>query len=472
MNRILALVLILTQSSIMQDLRITYQPKQMEARRVVQDEGIPYEFYGGAKGGGKSKYTRNIEMERRLRYAGTSGVIIRKTFPELMSNHVRKFWTEFPFTYDWYNKSEKTIYYPNGSVTDFRYLKKTTDVYNYQGIEYDDISMDEATQHEEEVFKILKTSLRQAPEIIDRYPDFRPSFRLTGNPGGIGHAWVKRIFVDRDFKQGEHPEDYRFIQARVDDNPIFLRANPQYKRNLEDLPEELRKAYLEGDWNIFAGQYFKKLRREKHLVPPIRIPDDWMHWRSLDWGYGHPSVVLWWAANPNTGDIFIYRYYKEKEVVASKMARRVAELTNSDENILTTVAGHDCWAKITSDDTRTERTLADIINNNGLPIEKAIIDRISGWMNLRELLEWDEKRKAPQLKIFDTCEEVYTDLACLVHDEKHPEDVLKMDGDDTGDSARYGGMYYSEARKEGHQMTEIEQYINEITSDKEDWDTY
>lgn len=466
----LRIMLILTMLFSMQELRLTYQPKQMLARNVIQKDGIPYLFYGGAKGGGKSKFTRNKEIERRLRYAGTTGVIIRKTYPELLSNHIRKFWMEFPFTKDWFNKAEKAIYYPNGSVTEFKYLKNTDDVYNFQGIEYDDIALDEATQHEEEVFKILKTSLRQAPEIMERYPDFRPSFLLTGNPGGIGHAWVKRLFVDRDFQPGEHPADYRFIQAMIDDNPIFLKANPQYKRNLEDLPEELRKAYLLGDWEIFAGQYFKKLRRDKHLVNPFRIPDDWLHWRSLDWGYEHDTVVLWWAANPK-GDVFIYRIYKKSGVVASKMSREVADMTLKDENIVTTVAGHDCWAKITSSDAQSERTLADIIQNNGLEIEKAVTDRVNGWMNLRELLEWDETHE-PRLKIFSTCEEVFKDLQKLVHDPKHPEDVLKMAGDDTGDCARYGGMYYMKARGSEPPMTEHERIIAELTEEDNKWDSY
>src|SRR3990167_1368528 len=173
------------------------------------------------------------------------------------------FFTEYPATAQWFHRGEKAIFWPNGSITEFSYLSNTDDVYTYQGREYEDISIDEITQHEEEVFKILRSSNRTTN------PDIKPSMLLTGNPGGIGHAWARRIFVDRDFKPEENPKDFDFVQAKVWDNKALMDADPEYVKRLEDLPEDKRRAYLEGDWDVFAGQVFSEFRREKHVISPV-----------------------------------------------------------------------------------------------------------------------------------------------------------------------------------------------------------
>jgi len=440
----------------------------MEAYRYVTQGVSPYLFYGGAKGGGKSHLIRGKEYARRMKYAGTSGLIIRKTYKELYRNHIRKFWFEYPETFDWYRASEKAILYPNGSITEFGYLKSHLDVYNYRGIEYDDITIDEATEHPEIVFKILKGSLRMSPKIKERHPDYYPSFLMTGNPGGIGHGWVKRIFIKRDFNPEEKPKQYGFIQAKIWDNPLFILSNPEYIQNLLDHPVDLRKAYLDGDWEIFAGQYFKKLRRQKHLIKDFAIPDDWMHFRSMDWGYDHPTVCIWWAVDFN-GNVYIYRYYKKNHIVASETARRIVEMTDAKkENIAITVAGHDTWATIKHDELPTVRTMADVMAENGLSLRKANINRVNGWNYLRELLEYDESNpdSVPKLRIMRSCEEVFTDLGKLVYDEVNTEDVKKMDGDDTGDAVRYGGMHIYAGTKPQRQKTEMDEFLEHIEQKK------
>lgn len=194
------------------------------------------------------------------------------------------FFTEHPEVKDWYNKSEKTIYWPNGSTTEFSYLQHTDDVYTYQGREYEDISVDEVTQHDEEVFKILRSSNRTTNDSIS------PTMFLTGNPGGIGHAWVKRIFVDKEYTKNETPQDFGFVQAMVKDNLALMDADPAYIKRLMDLPDDKRRAYLEGDWDIFAGQVFHDFKRSIHVINPIlpskRFPVSlWM-----DWGYSEKSA--------------------------------------------------------------------------------------------------------------------------------------------------------------------------------------
>mgnify|MGYP001560516174 CR=1 FL=1 len=261
-------------------LQRVIQKKQREALNALDE--YPVLFYGGAKGGGKSYLVRAYQVMRRLTYPGSSGLIVRKSFPELLSNHIRPFFREYPMFVKYYNKSEKTLYFPNGSTTEFSHLSSTDDVYTYQGREYDDISIDEITQHEEEVFKTLRTSLRTTN------PDIKPRFLLTGNPGGIGHSWVKRIFIDKDFTPNERPSDYGFVQAKVTDNPSLVKADPDYMERLKDLPDDKRRAYLEGDWSVFSGQVFSEFRYTKHTSESIIPKEDYTSYLSLDWGYSAP----------------------------------------------------------------------------------------------------------------------------------------------------------------------------------------
>jgi len=266
----------------MKKLEITLQDKQKKAFQLSLD--TPCLFYGGAKGGGKSYLVRAREIYRRLKYPNTKGLIVRKTYPELLSNHIRMMFGEYPITKEWFKSGEKAIYYPNGSITEFSHLGSTNDVYTYQGREYEDISIDEITQHEELVFQILRSSNRTANKKFVKEGG-KPTMLLTGNPGGIGHGWVKRIFIDRQFKSNETPKDYDFVQAKVWDNRMLLEADPQYLKRLEALPDDLKRAYLEGDWDIFAGQVFSEFRRELHVIRNVRPSSKYPHFLWIDWGY-------------------------------------------------------------------------------------------------------------------------------------------------------------------------------------------
>ena len=433
----------------------------MQGYRQAQSGTADYLFYGGAKAAGKSYFVRAKQMLRRLLYPGTVGIIIRRTYPELRSNHIQKMLVEYPFLDKWYKRGERLIQFPNGSVTEFKFIARTDDVYKLQGIEADDIDLDEATQHEEEVFKIVKNCLRMDPRIARKYPGFHPQFTLTGNPGGIGHEWVKRLFVDRDFNYEENPDDYVFIQATIKDNPLFLKYNPKYLQNLKDMPEFLRRAYLEGDWEIFVGQYFKKLRKDLHLIRPFELPKEWNRFRTIDWGYGHDCVVLWWCVDP-MGNAYIYRYYKKNGVVAEKVARTIREMTPGHEYINKTIAGHDMWMRERAHEAHAGQTIAGVFAAEGILLSKGVTDRPQGWQALMRLIEWEDIeiddmgrysfnegfcpftarsiRTQPRLKIFDHIPEVFKGLARLIHCDKNPEDVKKMNGDDIGDSAKLGAM--------------------------------
>jgi phage terminase large subunit len=410
------------------------QPKQLEALKV--SKVTPVLFYGGAKGGGKSYLTRFREVRRRLRYPNTKGLIVRRTYPELLSNHIRKFFEEYPETRGWYNKSEKILNYPNGSTTEFSYLKNTDDVFTYQGREYEDISVDEITQHEEQTFKILRTSLRTTNASI------QPRMLLTGNPGGIGHAWVKRLFIDKSFRAGEMPDDYAFIQAFVSDNTALLKADPDYVRRLEDLPEHLRKAYLEGDWNIFAGQAFPELSPQTHIVQPFALPPGTKYFFSFDPGYNHPYCFIVFALVPE-GTLYVTNVITGRLQMTMEIAEKIKSLNLKGE----IYSGQDLWypGRGGGKSLLDEFSEYGINAQNGFYWIRAKTDRVRGVQAVRKYVNpkgYPDGK--PRVFFFSNTQTVYDCVASMQIDPKNPEDVVKVDaldgdgGDDAYDAFRYG----------------------------------
>lgn len=410
------------------EIQLTLQPKQKEA--FYKSFFIPVFFYGGGKGGGKSYLVRAREVYRRLAHAKTKGLIVRKTYPELLANHIRPLLAEYPFTRDWYNKAEKTIYWPNGSTTEFSYLRATDDVYTYQGREYDDIDVDEITQHEEEVFKVLRSSNRTTHICSDQCAekiDYIPTMLLTGNPGGVGHQWVKRIFIDRVFQGREKASDFHFVPALVQDNKALLRADPEYVRRLEDLPEHLRRAYLYGDWNIHAGLAFTELAEHIHVIEPFEFVDPRVRWfGGFDWGYQHPfGFVL--CAIDGSNNIFVTNYARAQFKRPDEIGKQIKSLIGDKR--LTVYAGTDAWA---------ERGSPSIVQQLRQAVPqiswlKAYTDRVQGVAQLRKLFAYQNtERLKPQLYFFKNTIEVFNQVAGMQYDEKKPEDVMKVDADDFG----------------------------------------
>jgi len=394
-----------------------------EKQRVALKKSLttPVLFYGGAKGGGKSHLIRVREIARRLKYPNTRGLIVRKTYPELLSNHIRKSFQEYPVLKEWYNKAEKVINYPNGSITEFSYLKSTDDVYTYQGREYEDISIDEVTQHEEETFKVLRTSLRTTRK------DIKPTMLLTGNPGGVGHSWVKRIFIDRQFRPGENPEDFDFVQAFVQDNPALLDADPEYVKRLEDLPEHLKKAYLEGDWNIFAGLAFPELSYHTHLIDPFTLPPETKYYAGFDPGYTHPYGFVLLGVVPE-GTAYVVGYLSKSQQLTREIKDQLTELLTG--KTLYIHSGHDLWYPGRGGGASQFEEFVKLGMNNFI---KAKIDRKSGVRQIRKYINpRNYPDGKPRLFFFRNCVEVFNNVASMQLDPKDPEDVLKVDADDYG----------------------------------------
>ena len=422
------------------ELEIKLQPKQKLFLQKVEE--TPVVFYGGAKGGGKSEGLRSIQLIRRMKYPGSYGAIFRKTYTELEGNHIRPLFAKYPALYNYWNSSKKILSLPNGSTLEFCYCENQQDVKRYQGREFHDLAIDEAGQWTEPMVRELQGSNRSSVVGV------KARTLLTGNPGGVGHTWLKRLFIERRFNERERPEDYAFIQALVDDNPALIQNDPAYLHRLDTEPNEaLRKAYRYGSWDIHAGQFFSEVSREVHLIKPFAIPQHWNRFGSYDYGFNHPAAFGWFACDED-GNVYLYRELAKAQLRIDEYARELNKYADTVK-LDYIKAGWDCWVQKGILKHGHPPTIAEEFSNHGLILSKAVIDRIQGAAQVRNFLAWRNTSSGkPKFFIFDTCPNSFEAITRMQTDPDRVEDVLKEDatdgdpltGDDCYDMVRYGLM--------------------------------
>lgn len=369
--------------------------------------------YGGARGGGKSWAVRKKAMLMALNYAGIKILILRRTYPELRENHIRPMQEEL-LEIARYKETDKAFTFPNGSRIKFGYCDSESDVLQYQGQEYDVIFLDEATQFTEYQFQTLTACIRGANSFPKR-------MYLTCNPGGVGHAWVKRLFIDREYQNSEAAQDYLFIPARVYDNAALLKQDAGYVTMLENLPHDLRRAWLYGDWNVFAGQYFREFDEAIHVIEPFVIPEHWNRYVSLD--YGLDMLAGYCIAVDEAGRAVVYKEVYQSGLIISEAAKAVKEMALG-ERIDVYFAPPDLYNRRQD----TGKSAAEVFADNGILLVKAQNDRVMGWYNLKEWLrpiEGKDGKKAANLRIFRNCRNLIRTLPLLQFDNKNPNDCAR-----------------------------------------------
>ena len=410
----------------------TLNPKQER----FYNSTAKYVAYGGARGGGKTHAVRVKAISGALFYPGIRILIIRRTYSELQHNHIEPILKMIPQPQvGVYNIQLHQIYFTNGSTIIFGHFNSYNSAFQeYQGQEYDWIFIDEATQFTEQEFRLLGGCLRGVNEFPKR-------MYLTCNPGGVGHRWVKRLFVDRDFKtdcenpeENEDPSDYEFIQATVDDNTALMKSEGgrDYLKQLSQLPENIRAAHRYGDWEGLSGNYFPEFSEGKHTCEAFPIPRWWRRYRALD--YGLDMLACYWFAVDETGRAWCYRELKQKDLVVSDAARMILENTGINEHIDITFAPPDLWSR-TKD---SGKSMAELFMTNGVPLVKASNNRVQGWLQMKEFLK-DSPDGKPGLMFFRNCKGIIEDIQAIQADEKNPNDCAKEPHDVThsNDAIRY-----------------------------------
>lgn len=439
----------------MTTLRIPYKP-QPRQQKYHQAREIDELLYGGAAGGGKSEATIWDTLKYGLQYPGSRQVIFRRTFPDLQRSIIMRTLQVYPKELCKYNQSKHEWTLINGSIIELAYWDNDSNYMNYQGAEYDQIRWEELTQFEEKWYIYMLSRLRGSKP----YPR---AVKSTTNPGGVGHSWVKRRFIDIGpaetihhihetddngtplYDRDKKPVISRriFIPANVFDNQALIDNDPGYLTRLQMLPDAERKQLLEGDWDTFAGQYFSEFSRGIHVIDPFEIPHDWKRFRMMDEGYNDPFVCLWGALD-REGNLFIYRELIQSKLLSSEQAQKVNAMTPQGERIDYTVGDTSFWNKGKADG----KAPYEVFIEHGISMMQATKERVNGWKRVREWLHpYDdtdpvtgETHKTARLKIFNTCRGLIEAIPSMVVDETYPEDVAEHPLDHAPDALRYGLM--------------------------------
>ena len=414
--------------------------KAQEACRVIRISGKPnkkqaeffasrkrYTAYGGARGGGKSWALRRKLVALCLRYSGLKSLLIRRSYAELKANHLGQFIDEYG-EFIRYSEGDKCIIFPNGSKIFFGYCSSDRDVLRYQGQEYDVVAIDEATQLTEYQFSIFGACVRGVN-------DFPKRIYLTCNPGGVGHAWVKRLFIDRDFRGGENPDDYLFIQAFVTDNEVLLESDAEYVGRLKSLSPKLRDAWLYGKWDVFEGQFFSEFDHETHVCLRRELPENAKYFLAFDYGFDMLAALLMCVGGE--GKIYVADELCVPGLTLSEAAGRiVGAFANFRPEYA--VASPDLWNR------RQDSGLSgfEIMQRTpGMPPMIAADDRrIPGWRVVREYLGGSEGEV--RLKICSECTELIHSMTSLLCDKSRAEDAASEPHSVTHapEALRYGLM--------------------------------
>ena len=418
-------------------------PEPNEKQKLFLSDHHKYIAFGGARGGGKSWSVRVKAKLLAFNYAGIKQMIMRRTYPELYANHIKPLLQELPIGSYKYNDSKKELTFPNGSCILFRYCNNDKDLLNYQGTEVDILYIDEATQFSEEQYKVLIACVRG----VNTFPK---RVYLTCNAGGIGHQWVKRLFISKSYRDGENPDEYSFIQSLVTDNKALLKEQPDYIKQLEALPPKLKEAWLYGNWDIFEGQFFEDFvdrpeyyqeRTWTHVIDPFEIPEGWKIYRSFDWGYNKPFSCGWWAVDYEGVAYRILELYgctkTPNEGLKWTPPKVFSEIANIEREHrwlrgkhIIGIADPAIW------NAETGKSIAEVAADHGVFFTKGDHERIAGWMQVHYRLAFDDNG-FPMMYVFSNCKAFIRTIPLLQYDEHKPED-LDSDGEDhCADEVRY-----------------------------------
>jgi hypothetical protein len=390
-------------------------------------------LYGGAAGGGKSQALLFGAL-RQTDHPQYRALILRRTFPELreLMDQALPVFTAIGAVW---NATEKRFRFPSGALVEFGYCSSYREVLQYQGQAFQYIGFDELGQiGEERIWTYLISRNRPTA------PGQRLQMRASANPGGPGHHWLNKRFVQQCPPIGTPVEvqgfTRAFVAAKLSDNPTLMANDPGYGERLELLPELERRWLKDGDWSAGAGLALSI--GKQHVVQPFTVPDHWTIFSALDWGYNHPFSWGLYAVSQD-GVVYCLDTATGRHLQPPAIADRFKSMLGN-RPLQYTVAGHDVWADVKA---RSENvpTLAEQFAAHGFPMVRANISRVAGVQNLRRYLDGAE----PRVRWFDTPNNRAV-LECLesrVSDPNHPEDVLKVDADTEGQG---GDDHYDQVR--------------------------
>ncbi len=404
-------------------------------------------LYGGAAGGGKTDALLVLGIIACSWFARLNVGYFRREFPQLEGPggailRCREMMAplENAKMAKW-NANQRRWTFSSHAVFQFCHAKNEDDVYNYQSQQFDLLLVDESTHFTEFQLRYLQTRNRATVK------DWVPFTALATNPGHYSHGYHKRNFVDVG-PPGEvhavevepgHFAKHLFIPAFLHDNEVLELRDPLYREKLERQPEEIRRALLDGDWSIFAGQYFKSWRYHHHVTKAVELPVAWTRFAAMDWGYAAPCAILWFAVDPSMKRVYCYREVYITEMLPEEVADLFLDLSQ-DEEVQYVKASPDMWQErgLISRASGGE-SIAEVFMSKGVPLEPADNRRVMGWTQVRDYLRFAPDGH-PYLVVFDNCTELIRTLPELIHSDKKVEDVDDKCEDHAPEALRYALM--------------------------------
>lgn len=439
------------------NVTLNYQPT--EKQRIFHSSPANEVLYGGAAGGGKTKALIMDALLRCLKWPGTTAAVFRRTYRELEDTDIKEAMASYPKELAKYNAGRHEYKLVNGSKIIFRHCENAADRFNYSGIEIQFLYFDELTSFEREIYDFLKTRLRAARSL-----GVSPIVRSASNPGNIGHGWVKSLFVDVGpymsiqtqtiYSEALHKERRirtQYIPALAMENPHIT---DDYLFELEQKPDALRKALLNGDWSSFEGQVFSsfvdspehyKDQLHTHVIAPFDIPTWWPRYMSFDFGYSKPFSVGWWAVDPE-GRVYRYKeWYGCKpgqpntglELTPRQIAEGIVDREDEERQNNLTV-------QRIADPAIFDRSRGDSVADQMRPEpgRKGVIFRPGDHTRMPGLMQFHERMRfgpddRPMMYIFSSCKDWLRTVPNLPYDPIRTEDVDSKAEDHAYDESRY-----------------------------------
>ena len=431
------------------------------------------------------------------------GLMVRRTRTELVETIERSRLLYGPIGGK-FNEQDKMWRFPNGARLRFAYLERDSDADAYQGHSYTRVYVEEAGTFPSDrpILKLMATLRSGAGVPV--------GIRLTGNPGGPGQQWVKSRYIDPcpegwkvQTREFEHEgktvtRDWVYIPSRLGDNRFL---GTEYVANLQMVGSpQLVRAWLEGDWSVVEGAFFDNWRTDKHVVAPFTIPDDWLRFRSADWGSASPFSIGWWAI---VGDDYIARADADNGISSKRRiprgalvryrewygasapgqglkltAEQVAEgikIREASEKIGYGVLDPSAFAEAggPSIGERINKIIADKTHTGFRPADnKRVAPRgaMGGWDQMRARLHGDGQGN-PMIVCFSTCRDSIRTIPVLQHDPDRPEDLDTEAEDHAADDWRYACMSrpYIPAKVEVKPALRTDYVVKKPTAKPDDW---
>ena len=439
--------------------------REFHAMRV--DEGLG----GGTAGGGKSVALLAdaneqilVEHERcrrgDIQWGRSTGwaIHLRREFPRLEETiHRSKSLFKAMDSGATYDGGTHKWTFTSGYQYQFGHLRDNDSYLNYRSNSYSWLGIDELGEiTSKDVYDELALRVRSTDPVLSKML----KVRAVTNPCA---TWVRSYFVEpaiegrkileKTIRLGDGTEAKRtrmFLPARLSDNP-----NPDFRRdyeiNLRAKPYHIRAALYDGDWFVIAGAYFADLwDPARVVVKPFKIPSGWKRFRSGDWGYKSPTVILWWAISPD-GEMICYRELtvngpKARELLdAHEVAQRIKEIeiANGEWNHLrncsrlTGPMDTNLWQEVGHKGPTMAHDMAAV----GVYWTKASKGRRMCTQQLVKRLHQHGYNDRAGIMFFDTCIGCITTIPAIGTDSEDPEVPAKGGPDHHLDAAFYACSY-------------------------------